>query len=118
MLQSASEARGSQPPLFGPYVLQINAIARAANDKLDSLEHAAVSKVELDANRLKQGARKWAKSVCTPDALEQVRRAARALVFARLAVLSVRISQVTLGETISWPVSAAWWAQVSLVELA
>lgn len=117
MSQSAAGTQRNEPPLFAPYVRQIKSIVSAANDKLDSLEHAALAKVERDAYRLKNEARKWAKSVCTPAALEQVHRAVRLLVFARLAGLSVQISRINLEEKFSWPVSVAGWAQVPLLQI-
>lgn len=107
MLQSAAGTSRNQPALYEPFVNQVQGVVNAANRKLEILERAALAPVERDVDRLKTEARKWAKSVCTPESLQKVHCAARALVFARLAALSIHISQVHFEEKISWPVSAA-----------
>lgn len=89
----------------GPYATCVNVIVKACNDKIRHLEKEEVVKATDSANELKQAADDWARTVLTPESLLWIASKARTSVRDKLQHLKLQLADISLGETIHWPVS-------------
>lgn len=99
---SAKYAERADPD--GPYATCIEGIVKACKQKIRHLEKEEVVKATDRANELKQAADDWAKTVLTPESVGRIATKARTSVSDKLQHLKLQLAEISLGETIHWPV--------------
>ncbi|KWU41273.1 hypothetical protein RHOSPDRAFT_27733 [Rhodotorula sp. JG-1b] len=103
--RTASAKYAARADPNGSYATCVEGIVKACEQKICLLEKEKLAKATYSTAELKQAADDWAKTVLTPESVGRIATKARTSVRDKLQHLKLQLAEISLGETIHWPLT-------------